>query len=577
MTGIRAKLVLFIGVAAVAPLLVYAVLSVRSLRTGMEQTVATGHLEVARQVAARFREYFENTERILNSIGSQVQGVQLASWQRDRILLNHALDFPELREIAVFDGSGRREASSRPGSSLTVPVDVPRAGRLIVTPPELDGDQLPTARIAVPLRRQGAPGGWLVAEITLEELWREVDTIRLGEHGHAALIDQNGRFVAHGDPDQKRLVANRVPASDEQLALAARVQRERGRVLPRLDGGRTVAVAARIGTPDWTVIIEQPEWEALGVAHRLTRQLYFAIALALLATLVAGYWLGGSFIRRILALTAVTDALAQGQMKARVSLEGRDEIAQLGERFNTMADRLVELQERNLKQQRHMVFGRIAAGLVHDLLQPVQVIGQQCKMIQRLYDDPEYREGFRQTITRELATVQRVLDDLLNIARPRPLERFSVDVHAALREIVSAMTPLAATAGVTLDAAFPREPLHIEADVFSLGRVHRNLIINAIQATAPGGRVTVSTAVRDEHVLISVMDTGCGIPPERLQAIFDDFVTTKGRGLGLGLAISKTIVEQLGGRISVGSEIGRGTTFVLTFPRAANRPMAAAG
>jgi signal transduction histidine kinase len=90
--------------------------------------------------------------------------------------------------------------------------------------------------------------------------------------------------------------------------------------------------------------------------------------------------------------------------------------------------------------------------------------------------------------------------------------------------------------------------------------------MNAIQATQPGGRVTITTARAHGDVVISVADTGSGIPPERLHAIFDDFVTTKRRGLGLGLAISKRIVEQLDGTIAVESEIGRGTAFTLRFP-----------
>ena len=103
--------------------------------------------------------------------------------------------------------------------------------------------------------------------------------------------------------------------------------------------------------------------------------------------------------------------------------------------------------------------------------------------------------------------------------------------------------------------------------MFALGRVYRNLILNAIQATAPGGLIVVATEARADRVQVRIYDTGCGIPPERLGAIFEDFVTTKRRGLGLGLAISKKIVEQLGGTITVASEVGKGTTFVLEFPR----------
>jgi signal transduction histidine kinase len=106
----------------------------------------------------------------------------------------------------------------------------------------------------------------------------------------------------------------------------------------------------------------------------------------------------------------------------------------------------------------------------------------------------------------------------------------------------------------------------MEGDRFALGRVFRNLITNAIQATEAGGRVTVATARIGAQVEVSVADTGSGIPADRLAHIFDDFVTTKRRGLGLGLAISKRIVEQLDGTIAVESEIGQGTKFTLRFP-----------
>jgi signal transduction histidine kinase len=140
--------------------------------------------------------------------------------------------------------------------------------------------------------------------------------------------------------------------------------------------------------------------------------------------------------------------------------------------------------------------------------------------------------------------------------------------------VVDAMQQHAETAGLTLRSELSPETVFIEGDVFALGRVYRNLILNAIQATAPGGLVVAATEVRGNRAQVRIYDTGCGIPADRLHAIFEDFVTTKRRGLGLGLAISKKIVEQLGGSISVASEVGKGTTFVLEFPRTEARPMA---
>jgi len=129
---------------------------------------------------------------------------------------------------------------------------------------------------------------------------------------------------------------------------------------------------------------------------------------------------------------------------------------------------------------------------------------------------------------------------------------------------------------VAVESRFADGRLLIEGDRFALGRVYRNLITNAIQATEPGGRVIVATAQVGNHVEIRVTDTGSGIPADRLSAIFDDFVTTKRRGLGLGLAISKRIVEQLDGTIAVDSEVGRGTAFTLRFPGRDHRTAQAA-
>ena len=114
-----------------------------------------------------------------------------------------------------------------------------------------------------------------------------------------------------------------------------------------------------------------------------------------------------------------------------------------------------------------------------------------------------------------------------------PLEHFPVDINRAISDTVDAMAPLAETGGLALESKLSAHPLYVEGDLFALGRVYRNLIVNAIEATAPGGSITVTTADLGSRAEITVSDTGLGIPPERLGAIFEDFNTTKRRGLGL--------------------------------------------
>jgi signal transduction histidine kinase len=231
-----------------------------------------------------------------------------------------------------------------------------------------------------------------------------------------------------------------------------------------------------------------------------------------------------------------------------------------------MADRLVELQENVKRQERQAMFGRIAAGLFHDLSHPIQNLGNSAKLLARDDLDAESRDTFQRTIEREVAALKRFMDDLRNIAKPKPIERFAMDVNGVVSEIVDSMRVEGERNGIVVEARSADGPLTIDGDRFALGRVFRNLITNAIQATEAGGRISIATSRAGDRVQVAVSDTGSGIPPERLSKIFDDFMTTKRRGLGLGLAISKRIIEQLDGTISVDSELGRGTTFTMRVP-----------
>jgi len=109
------------------------------------------------------------------------------------------------------------------------------------------------------------------------------------------------------------------------------------------------------------------------------------------------------------------------------------------------------------------------------------------------------------------------------------------------------------------------DSFRISADRFAIERVIKNLILNAIEAMPQGGDLVVETKSDGQWVEIGIGDTGCGIPKERLRTIFEDYITTKRKGLGLGLAISRKIVQDLNGTIEVESEPGNGTTFTLKF------------
>jgi signal transduction histidine kinase len=575
---ISTQFAVLLALAAVLPLLAYGAVSMVSLRSGAREAVRTGNINVARRAGEQIEQYIVNNVRILDAVAADLQQTRLEPWQQDRILKNYVLEFPEFKELTLLDDQGDVVVTSRLGrATAEIPgSDGVQIRGALISEFRVDNDLLPAAVMAVRLD-EGTEGGWLVGRLSLEELWLMVDRIRVGERGHALVVTDTGQLIAHGNPDAKARVARGDSLAGHPAVLKAREADSETQIawdeyFVAEHQDNVLGVATRLPELGWTVVVEQPVSEAFAIPIALQRQLALAIGLALLAMLAAGYFYGRRFIDPILTLTRGTRALAEGKLDERVAIASSNELGQLGAAFNNMADRLIELQEDVRKKERQAMFGRISIGLVHDLSHPIQNIGNSCKLIVKMWEDIEYRESFKRTVERELAQVKRVLDDLRNVARPMPLDRFPIDVNKAIVELVESMQPAAESAGLEIETQLVLGPLFIEGDLFALNRVYRNLIVNALQATPPRGRIIVRTMRQSDAAIIEVADTGSGIPSERLATIFDDFVTTKRRGLGLGLAISKKVVEQLGGTISVTSQLGVGSTFTLRFPLTKARP-----
>jgi signal transduction histidine kinase len=570
MTSIRARLVLLVATAAIAPLVAYGFVSVQLLRTGTEQSVASDARAIAMRAAEQIDRYIAHNLDLLEALSADLRSTSLERWQQERILRNYVLEFPELSELTLFDPSGRPLVSSR----LTRPLlrltsSPPAAGAPpVIAPVQVDEAQLPFTEVTLRLDESGRGVSYLVGALRLEELWHLVDRVRVGDRGHAMLVDETGRLLAHGNPVDKPRVARGEHLTTHPLIARPGADASGPQLAeyPSASGETLLGVVQPVASLGWRVIIEQPRADAFALATRLERFLMLTIGLALLATITIALLWGRSFLRPIDDLIGGTRALAEGRLDARVPVSGQDEFGELGEAFNRMADRLVTLQDEAVIKERQAIFGRIAAGLVHDIAHPIQNIGNNCRLMLKMYDDAEYRESFRRLVDREFGALKRLLEDLRNLARPIPLERFPVDVNRSLTEAAERMALVAEQAGVTLELELSDQAVFVEGDLFALGRVYRNLLLNAVQATSPGGIVRLSSRAENGHASIEVMDTGCGIAPQRLPQIFDDFATTKRRGLGLGLAISKRIVAQMGGAIRVQSEVGRGTTFTLQFP-----------
>ena len=469
---ISTRFAIILAVAAVIPLLAYGFVSIISLQRGTRASVLAGNQNVAARAAEEISRYVSSHADILKALGADLQDTDLDAHQQDRIVKNFILTFREFREITLFDEAGATVATSRVGPPrVTVPARdaAITVNGVLMSPISLDEDQLPTAAFAIHLTQLNRPSGWLVGQFSLEQMWRMVDGIRIGAHGFALVVAPDGTLIAHGDPDQKSLIAQARALTNHPLIGRG----EQAPALDRVHAGRRPRDACRSRRASRTsagrVLVEQPTSEAYANAIALQQQLTVAIAAALLVMIAVGWLFGRRFIAPIFTLTRATQAVAAGQMDARVDIATGDEFQDLGASFNAMADRLVELQEDVKRQERQAMFGRIAAGLVHDLSHPIQNIGNSTRLLLRDDLDSESRELFHRTIDRELATLKRFMDDLRNIVKPKPIERFALDVNVIVSETVDSMRAEGERTGVTVDAPLRRRTAHHRRRPFCAG------------------------------------------------------------------------------------------------------------
>ncbi|BCA79588.1 sensor histidine kinase [Desulfuromonas sp. AOP6] len=229
------------------------------------------------------------------------------------------------------------------------------------------------------------------------------------------------------------------------------------------------------------------------------------------------------------------------------------------------ADQILEIEEQLRRADRLSALGELSAGMAHEIRNPLGSIRGTAEIIQEGMDPTDRRYEFSRIMIQEVDRLNRVVQDFLDFARPAPIDRDRVDINAALADILVLVRQKATASGTVI--TFPFEGrLYVPGKEEHLKQAFLNLTLNALQAMPEGGRLDILTNRSGAEVEIRFSDTGSGIPQENLDKIFNPFFTTREKGTGLGLAISARIIQGHGGRISVDSQPGKGTTFTLYLP-----------
>ena len=316
----------------------------------------------------------------------------------------------------------------------------------------------------------------------------------------------------------------------------------------------------------------RPERRPLGArellfASRIRDGIWAGTAVAALLGVLLAVWLTHRLVRPVADLTSAARVISRGGTPPPVAVRGKDEVAELTRVFNRMAERLAADEE-----QRRRLF----AGVAHELRTPLSVIqGTLEGVLDHVLEPTPERIA---TLHSQTLLLSRLITDLrdLSLAQAGQLQLNlqAIDAGPVVRETLEALAPLADERGVAVRSDVPAGLPRIDADPDRLRQIVQNLAENAVRYTPPGGEINVTMRADDaDGVRLAVSDTGVGVDAADLPHIFRHFyradqsrARTSG-GTGLGLAIVKSLVEAHGGRVTVESAVGRGSTFTITFPR----------
>ncbi len=351
---------------------------------------------------------------------------------------------------------------------------------------------------------------------------------------------------------------------------------------------------------EWYITRYEPLWDhkgnVVGILYVGARETAFrglvqsfnqrVALIAIVCILLAGVIavpIGYVITRPISDLVEAHQRLAAGDMAVRVQTYGNGELAMLGRSFNSMAEILHRTQQELLHKEKLASMGQLAAGVAHELNNPLGTIMLFADALYRELPPDDSRRSDLQMILKEANRAKKIVADLLNFARQQEVLAQDTDLHALLDQSVESVRHQLTFAELEIVRNYDPRVRIIQADPAQLQQVFVNLLNNAAEAMEEPGTITITTRWLNGQVEISIADTGCGIPEEHMDKLFTPFFTTKppGKGTGLGLSIVYGIVKMHRGQITVQSEVGKGTTFTILLPTRwvgeAERPIVSQG
>ena len=415
--------------------------------------------------------------------------------------------------------------------------------------------------------------------VSLEQLSGEPDPVAL-QKLMARLGKKGVKEIKLLDVEKKEvIVSTRSPQPSGrrmESTVTQRGQREYNVTAPLVDGNEVLGYIHVTYTLD-------------DVAQTTKASLYKRVAVTLMIFslgILVSLYLARKYTQPLHDVVKAAKHVAAGDLTTTIEVEGEDEIAELTRSFNEMVEKLRqhrELEERLREAERLSAVGKLASGIAHEIRNPLNFMNLSIDHIRTRLGSGR-PEGTAEAlalmshIKTEIHRLNGMIENFLTVGKPLALNMSDVDLVALIREVVGLARQKAVEQGIGIDVSEATPIPRLQADPVQIKTCLMNVVLNAIQAMPSGGRLRITTqhcagSRREGHapvpngtVEVIISDTGPGISEEDLNRIFNPYFTTKKLGIGLGLAITKKIVEEHRGRISVRSRPNEGTDVVISLP-----------
>ncbi len=287
---------------------------------------------------------------------------------------------------------------------------------------------------------------------------------------------------------------------------------------------------------------------------------------AILVCLALSFWLARRILKPVRQLDKAAAEIARQNYSVRLPADGADELGRLAGTFNTMCQSIQQARADLITRERISTIGQLSTSIVHDLRNPLAAIYGGSELLMDAEWNPAQTKRLAANIYRSSRMIKDMLQELSDVSRGRSQPAEICQLNEVIEAAVQASVPAAQANGIAIKLSVP-DAIELPLERARMERVFLNLIGNAIEAMPNGGELRIRAEPRELAILVSVEDSGSGVPAELRETLFQPFATAgKKNGLGLGLALSRESVQAHGGDLSLDPDFAPGTRFYMLLP-----------